>query len=191
MVASSILPVAIHKGKLFFLFGKENEMEDSAKGFSDFGGGVESGESITDTAIREGAEELCGFLGEPSEIKRLLKKNGGCYKLSHNNYHVHICLMEYDDKLPYYFTNNHRFLWNRMNKQVLNDSKYFEKQQLKWFSTNELRTLRHEFRGFYREIVDVIVKELSKIRVFLRNRRRGSRKSISKSKRSTRKYRGG
>lgn len=190
MVASSILPVAIHKGKMFFLFGKENEMEDSAKGFSDFGGGVEPGESITDTAIREGAEELCGFLGEPSEIKRLLK-TGGCYKLSYNNYHVHICLMEYDDKLPYYFTNNHRFLWNRMNKQMLNDSKYFEKQQLKWFSTNELRTMRHEFRGFYRDIVDVIVKELSKIRAFIRNRRRGSRKSISKSNKATRKYRGG
>ena len=61
MVAVSILPVAICNNELHFLFGKENEMEDSAKGFSDFGGRVESGESIYETALREGSEELCGF----------------------------------------------------------------------------------------------------------------------------------
>ena len=64
MVAASILPVALHKGKIYFLFGKENEMEDSAPGFSDFGGRVENSESIMETALREGSEELCGFLGE-------------------------------------------------------------------------------------------------------------------------------
>ena len=38
MVAGSILPIALNeKGELCFLFGKENPMEDSAKGFSDFG----------------------------------------------------------------------------------------------------------------------------------------------------------
>lgn len=35
MVAGSILPITLHEGKLYFLFGKENPMEDSAKGFSD------------------------------------------------------------------------------------------------------------------------------------------------------------
>ena len=36
MVAGSILPIALNeKGELCFLFGKENPMEDSAKGFSD------------------------------------------------------------------------------------------------------------------------------------------------------------
>ena len=33
MTAGSVLPVTIHKGQLLFLFGKENDMEDSAKGF--------------------------------------------------------------------------------------------------------------------------------------------------------------
>ena len=37
MVAGSILPVSFNdKNQLCFLFGKENPMEDSAKGFSDF-----------------------------------------------------------------------------------------------------------------------------------------------------------
>ena len=40
MVASSILPVAIHKGKLFFLFGKENDMGFQLGGWNM---GVEAG----------------------------------------------------------------------------------------------------------------------------------------------------
>ena len=70
MVAASILPVTIHKNKLYFLFGKENELEDSAKGWSDFGGRVEKNESIFKGALREGSEELTGFLGDPSELKK-------------------------------------------------------------------------------------------------------------------------
>ena len=38
MVGASILPVAIHNKELYFLFGKENQNEKSAPGFSDFGG---------------------------------------------------------------------------------------------------------------------------------------------------------
>ena len=46
MTGSSVLPITIHNGKLYFLFGKENELEKSAKGFSDFGGGVEQNEDV-------------------------------------------------------------------------------------------------------------------------------------------------
>ena len=93
MVAASILPVAIHKGKLYFLFGKENEMEDSARGFSDFGGGVEEGESIMDTALREGSEELCGFLGDYHNIEKILKN--GFYPLVHEKYQYHVHLYRF------------------------------------------------------------------------------------------------
>ena len=64
MVAASILPITIHNNKLHFLFGKENPMEDSAKGWSDFGGRVDDGETIIQAALREGSEELTGFLGD-------------------------------------------------------------------------------------------------------------------------------
>jgi 8-oxo-dGTP pyrophosphatase MutT (NUDIX family) len=192
MVAASILPVTIHKGKIYFLFGKENEMEDSAKGFSDFGGRVENGESIMETALREGSEELCGFLGDPKQLKQKIKKQGGVYKLSHNDYHIHIFFMEYDENLPKYFTNHHRFLWNRMDKDLLNDSKFFEKQEIKWFSTNELRTLKHQFRSFYQEMVDMFLKDIKRIGEFA-NKMNGSRsRSGSRSiKHKTVKRRGG
>jgi 8-oxo-dGTP pyrophosphatase MutT (NUDIX family) len=77
MVAGSILPVTIHNNKLYFLFGKENSMEDSAKGWSDFGGGVDKGETPYSTALREGGEELTGFLGDKKNIQKLINDREG------------------------------------------------------------------------------------------------------------------
>jgi 8-oxo-dGTP pyrophosphatase MutT (NUDIX family) len=183
MVASSILPVAIHKGKLYFLFGKENEMEDSAPGFSDFGGSVENDESIIETACREGSEELCGFLGDSDSIRSMLK--GGVFPLVHGNYHIHIFFMKYDENLPHYFTNHHRFLWERMDKNLLNDSKYFEKQEIRWFSVEDMKRKKKEFRIFYREIVDLILSEVKNISVFVK---KGSAFHVSSSSKKTRKH---
>jgi len=180
MVAASILPVAFHKGKLYFLFGKENEMEDSAKGFSDFGGGVESGESILQTALREGSEELSGFLGDSKAIQKLMKS--GVYKLSHGDYHIHIFLMKYDENLPYYFTNHHRFVWQRMDKHMLNGSKLFEKQEIRWFSIDDMRKQKKVFRKFYQEMIDDILHEMSEITAFIKKRANPSK---------TRKIKGG
>ena len=171
MVAASMLPVTIYKNKIYFLFGKENQMEDSAKGFSDFGGGVESGESIMETALREGAEELTGFLGDASQFKSLIKQNGGVYKLSHNDYNIHLFYLEYDENLPKYYKNNPHFLWNKMDKKMLNDSKLFEKQEIDWFSVDDLKKRRHEFRPFYREMVDLFVKNIHHIKRFVSTRR--------------------
>ena len=85
MPGSSILPVAIHNNKLYFLFGKENSLEESAPGFSDFGGGIEKGETPFETALREGGEELTGFIGTPTQIKQHIKKTGGTYAFTHTN----------------------------------------------------------------------------------------------------------
>jgi len=116
MVAASILPVSIHNGKLYFLFGKENPMEDSSKGFSDFGGRVDPGETLFQTALREGSEELSGFLGDANSVKKLINKNGGTYKITHNDYNIHIFCLDYDENLPKYYNQNHYFLWNKMDK---------------------------------------------------------------------------
>ena len=69
MVGSSILPACVHKGTLYFLFGKENDLADTP-GWSDFGGGVEPGEDLFDAALREGGEELTGFFGGETELLR-------------------------------------------------------------------------------------------------------------------------
>ena len=189
MVASSILPVSIHKGKLYFLFGKENEMEDSSKGFSDFGGGVEKNEKIMDAAYREGSEELTGFLGDSKQIKDMIKKRGGTLDICHNDYHVHIFRMEYDENLPLYYNQNHSFLWNRMNKKKLNETSLFEKIEIRWFSLSQMKQHRHLFRGFYREIVDILMGKQTAIKSFLRSRSQSVKKPQQKNTKSkTRKY---
>lgn len=182
MVAGSILPIAIHKGKLYFLFGKENSMEDSSKGFSDFGGGCENGESPFNTAMREGGEELTGFLGDGNDVRTLIKQNGGTYKITHNDYHVHIFRMNYDENLPKYYNANHKFLWERMNKKVLNDSKLFEKIEIQWFSVVQLKKRKPEFRKFYQEIIDLFLHDISNIKTFIQSRSITSNRSIKTRK---------
>ena len=93
MVAGSILPVAIHKNKLYFLFGREGSMDDTP-GWADFGGGAENGEDPYQTALREGGEELTGFLGDGKDVEKLIKAGGGFYKSVHgNSYNIHIFLL--------------------------------------------------------------------------------------------------
>jgi 8-oxo-dGTP pyrophosphatase MutT (NUDIX family) len=168
MTGSSILPVGIYKGKLFFLFGKENEFEKSAKGFSDFGGGNEKGETMYDTAMREGAEELTGFLGDSKLLREYIQEKGGVYHINYKDqYHVHVFLIDYDEKLPMYYNQNHRFLWEKMDKTELQKTKLFEKIEIKWFSVEDIKKNKKEFRPFYRDIITEIIKEIPKIKTFI------------------------
>jgi hypothetical protein len=211
MPGASILPVAFHNNKLYFLFGKENPLEDSAVGYSDFGGGVESGESPLDAATREGSEELSGFLGTSQQLKTRLRKTG-VYKIKYafqgtaesegrsksansrersspgienkNTYTIHIFPMSYDLEFVKYFNDNHAFLWNRMNKQMLNKSKLFEKIKVDWFCEDELQSRMAEYRPFYRDIVKTILAETGKIRAFVKSgtQTQTRRRKISKNR---------
>ena len=178
MVASSILPIAWKNNKMYFLFGKECPSEDSSKGFSDFGGKVESGESLVDAAMREGSEELTGFLGDEKQLKKLIKKNGGMFTLNYKDtYHIHIFRIEYDENMSTYYNNNHEFLWKKMNTEVLRKTKLFEKIEIGWFTIDQMMDRKREFRDFYRDIIDTaIVPEIPKIQRFLNSRKTTGRK---------------
>lgn len=176
MTGSSLLPVTIYQDRLLFLFGKENEMEDSAKGFSDFGGSVETGESIFRAALREGSEELTGFLGDEHDLKRHIDRHGGTFTLCIDDYHVHLFYLPYDPNLPTYYNRNHAFLWDRMNKNTLNESKLFEKIKIEWFSIIDIKQRRKEFRSFYQKITDEFVRRKDSIKRFLIKKRKTRRK---------------
>ena len=175
MVAGSILPIAIHNGELHFLFGQELPIDDTP-GWSDFGGGVENNESPYETAMREGGEELTGFLGDGNMIKKMIKKNGGLYKLTHktkSDYVIHMFLTDYDANLPRYYNQSHQFLWDRMDHHFLHETKLFEKMKIDWFTQKDMKKKRAEFRSFYQEIVDHILEEMPKIEQFIRSRPKG------------------
>jgi 8-oxo-dGTP pyrophosphatase MutT (NUDIX family) len=190
---AGILPTTIYKNKLYFLFGKENQYEDSAPGFSDFGGGVDSNESFFQTAIREGGEELTGFLGSDKDLKKMLNKYG-TYNIDYitdnvkdtskkNTYRAHIFPMEYDPLLVHYYNNNQRFLQKRLDPIVIQKSKIFEKAVIKWVCVDDLMKMKREFRFYFKNIVDMIYSQRDKIRVFIS-------KALKTSKNKTRKIKG-
>ena len=68
-MGAGILPISFYKNRIYLLFGKENKYADTP-GWSDFGGGIDNGETAYQTVIREAQEELTGFLGGDKEIKK-------------------------------------------------------------------------------------------------------------------------
>ena len=64
----------------------------------------------------------------------------------------------------------HKFIENKMPKLL--NTVLFEKQEMKWFSIDEMIERRSEFRPFYQEITDIFVKQKLKIIQFIKNKRK-------------------
>ena len=179
MTGSGFLPVCFVNNKLMFLFGLECPIERSAKGWSDFAGGMDKGENennerqVYKAALREVSEEMSGFLGGPKEIEQLVKNNGGYIKYSHDNsgsyYHIHIFRLDYDEKLLKYYNANHKYLYQKLDHKLLQKTKVFEKIEIKWFSIDMMKKQRNSFRHFYRNIVDQLIIQAPEIEEFVKN----------------------
>ena len=186
MVGAGILPVSIYKNQLYFLFGKENKFEDFAPGWADFGGGQDNQESLLEIAIREGTEETTGFLGSYDDIRKMLKKHG-TFTIDVERYRTHIFPMEYDEKLPYYYNNNQRFLQKKLPDNVIKNTKIFEKSEIKWIPASSLKRVKPQFRSFYQRVVESIIDKMPEINRFVlgsdsrsHNRRRTSKKQATR-----------
>jgi len=181
-MGAGILPTTLHKNKLYFLFGKENQYEDSAPGFSDFGGGTDKNESFFETAVREAGEELTGFLGNDSDIRKLLKKHG-TYNIDYKSntgykpYRMHIFPFEYDEKLPFYYNNNQRFIQKRLDTSVIKNTTIFEKEEIRWICVDDIMKMRSQFRPYFQNIVDMIFEQKGNIKKFIFNSLKKSTKN--------------
>ena len=165
-MGAGILPTTFHEGKLYLLFGKESKFDDTP-GWSDFAGGQEKGESQFATAVREGTEELTGFLGSTQELKAMLTAHG-TYNLDMERYRTHLFPMEHDEKLVHYYNNNQRFLQKRLSPHVLKHARIFEKVEIRWVCIDELPRCKRMFRPFYRVMVQQIYDHRDEIAAFLR-----------------------
>lgn len=162
IMGGGLLPVAIKNDRLYFLFGKENELDDTP-GWADFGGGHEEGETHFDTALREGSEEINGFLGSVEQLRKRVKKNK-IATIKFKEYSTYIFKMEYDEKLPTYYKNNYEF-FSRYLPHIKHklDNGLLEKSNIRWFSYEELKKEKNSFRSFYQNIVDMIIKQEKEI----------------------------
>ncbi len=188
MTGSGILPATIYKNKLHFLFGRESKL-DETPGWSDFAGGVEGKDGLMETAVREGTEELTGFLGTEGELSKLLKKHG-VHKVQWNTYTTHVFPMVYDPALIKYYNNNQRFLQKHMKPNDMKKYKFFEKAEIRWMPLSEIKKLRYDFRPFYKNVLDCIMYQKDDIEKFVRKslKSNGTRRNYSgKRRRYTRK----
>jgi 8-oxo-dGTP pyrophosphatase MutT (NUDIX family) len=170
-MGAGILPTTIHNGKLYFLFGKEGKQEKSAPGFSDFGGGQDNTESYFDTAVREAGEELTGFLGNDSDVRKMLVKHGtyniDLLNTGHKTYRMHIFPFEYSHWLPHYYNNNQRFLQKHLPESVFKTTKIFEKAEIRWVCVDELKKMRPQFRSYFQNIIDMMLNQKESIKTFI------------------------
>ena len=170
-MGAGILPTTIHNGKLYFLFGKEGKYEDSAPGFSDFGGGSDNSETFLETAVREAGEEFTGFLGNDADTRKMLRKCG-TYNIDHKTdghktYRMHIFPFEYNQWLTHYYNNNQRFLQKSLPPKVFKTTKIFEKAEIKWVCVDDLKQMRPQFRSYFQNIVDMMLNQKESIKKFI------------------------
>ena len=189
-MGASILPITIINNKIYFLFGKERDIDENP-GWSDFGGGTEKGETFFDTAIREGSEELTGFLGNAQNIKQLLLKYG-TYKIDYNSQHhttyrVFIFPLTYDPMFTIYYNNNQKFLQNKLDPKIIKNTKIFEKTQIKWFSFEEIKQKQKQFRSFYQNIIKLILDNKTNIIKFMKQTKLKTRTRTRTKTRNNRK----
>jgi 8-oxo-dGTP pyrophosphatase MutT (NUDIX family) len=174
-MGAGILPTAVYNGQLYFLFGKENKHADTP-GFADFGGGTDGDESYLDTAIREFTEETTGFWGSEDEIRQYMGTVGSKYidfkasSAKNNIYRTYILPIVFTETFVRFYNNNHAFLEKRLPEDVYKSSKLFEKSEVRWFSVNELQKRKRLFRPYYRNIINILIENASKIHQFVSNR---------------------
>ena len=157
-MGGGVLPVAIYKGKLYFLFSREwiNAKDDGGK-WSDFGGSKEGNETYKDTAIREGHEESGGFLGSKKNIKKLVN-NSSIAEITANGYRTYIVLVDYDPNLPKKFRDNFNSVLKSKPWLIEEHNGLYEKDMLRWYSYEDISKKYKLFRTWYKSIVKEILK---------------------------------
>lgn len=161
-MGAGILPVTIMRGTIFFLLGKETYNNNY---WSDFGGTTIDNESIYQTAIREGYEELDGLFGNKYQLEK--KVNNNLIKPYYiDRYTTFLFKVNYHELYYFekYFNNHRNFIDTELNlnKKI----GLFEKSEVKLFTKTDLVTNINQIRPFYREIVYQLM-DLSKDEIYL------------------------
>lgn len=153
-MGAGILPFAVHNNQIFLLLGKES----GSGGWSDFGGGREKNESLLETAIREGTEELNGFLGTETEMRHLVKENTvSVFETKTPVYRSYLVKIPFNSELPKYFKGNFKLMNRRLKNEVGKHNGLFEKSEVKWFTLKELKHLRMR-KYFYYHVYPLLLE---------------------------------
>ena len=166
-MGAGILPIALYRGTLFLLLGKERNNL-----WSDFGGSSINKEEIFKTAIREGCEELNGFFGTEDELAIKVKNNnimqiGFEERVKRSKKLIYTTFLfntKYDKNLPYYFNNVNKFAELHLSEHVnKNHNGLFEKSEINWFTIDDLKKNIIHLRPWYIPFIESVIKNEKKI----------------------------
>jgi hypothetical protein len=93
--------------------------------------------------------------------------------------------VDYDERLPFYFNNNYRFIKETSNLRAIAahpDNGYFEKSHVRWFTLADLKRERGAFREYFRNFLDMIQYRAPEIRRLMH--KRSNKRSNKRNKRS-------
>ena len=156
-MGAGVLPIAFHNGKVYMLIGKENH----SGGWSDFGGGREKDESLYETAIREGVEELNGFFGGETILRNKIKNNSiTVLETKEPVYKCYLFKVDYDKNLPEYFNQNFKLMKKRLPSVVEKHNGLFEKSEVRWVTLSELKKMKMR-KFFYLAVYPLLNNFLS------------------------------
>jgi len=154
-MGGGILPVTIVKGTIFFLLGRER----SNNLWCDFGGSSLHRESSFHTAIREGYEELDGFLGDEDVLRKKVNNNYvNCFSTKHNRYTSYLFKMEFEEMKHFIPCFNNHQIFITKNKLIKPVDSFYEKSEIKLFSYKDLEKNLHVIRPYYRTVVQQLVE---------------------------------
>jgi 8-oxo-dGTP pyrophosphatase MutT (NUDIX family) len=135
-MGAGILPITLFKGTLYLLLGQERR--DHL--WSDFGGSSNKGETPFKTALREGTEELNGFLGNEKELSQLVTKSK-VLSIKYDQYTSYVFHIPYNKDLPTYFSNVNNFAETHLKDKIdSNHNGLYEKTRIEWFPINKFKT---------------------------------------------------
>ncbi len=159
-IYGGVLPYAIKDRKILFLLGREVHNGR----WSDFGGGVEKEDgSLGATAAREAYEESMGLF--TSSEKRLKKRIRHTPFVETSSGRVYLLRIPHDPSLPILFRNFLTYLRQCKLRKAKGyyalggcPTGYFEKDQVRWVPTKDLRSLklRECFQLFHHKYVKKI-----------------------------------
>ena len=156
-MGAGVLPIAIHGGKIYFLFSREEKNARDGGLWSDFGGRKDKKENYKQTAIRECHEEANGILGTKNRITKLVKH--AIDSITLDGYKTHIVVIRYDKSLPKKFRDN--FLDIKKKKpELIAKNGLYEKDMISWVSYDELKKNMKIFRPFYKKFIKYILDNM-------------------------------
>tara|TARA_Y100000389_G_C17449650_1_gene513874 strand:+ start:1255 stop:1734 length:480 start_codon:yes stop_codon:yes gene_type:complete len=156
---AGILPITYYKNKVYFLFGRETKDVNNKQAgqWSDFGGTREKGETLFQTAVREGYEETDGIFGDEQAIGRLIE-DYQIEVMNQGKYKIYMVMVPYKKELPKKFRLQYKKAKKENIKLITEHNGLYEKDMIRWFTIDSLKKNINEFRPWYRAVIRKLIK---------------------------------